>query len=118
MNLNTRIEDIIQLQDGWYHGDGFQYNKHQLSRFLKLFHTNFNSELRNPNIFPMVDGTIQLEWVNTHFDVSLNVELEKFSAELHSLEFENESVHEEKLNLIEKESWERLNNYIANKFKQ
>jgi hypothetical protein len=118
MKINERIEDFIQLKDGWYQGDGSEYNVQQLNQFVALFQTNFDSELNPPNIFPMVDGTVQLEWVTTHFDVSLNIELEKFTAELHSLEFENEFVHEEKLNLNEKESWEKLNNYIANKFKQ
>jgi len=111
-DIEVRLEQILALKDGWYYGDGLAFKREELKQFLKLFNANYPNHLPNPNVYPTVDGKVQLEWANETHDLSLSIDTSNMLAEFHALTFSNEHEMEQQLDLNTREDWNILNLWL------
>jgi hypothetical protein len=81
LDVSIRIEQLSELREGWYNGDGHIVNPQGLARFEKLFYENWTFEQSFPAIFPTIEGNIQLEWTINKFEISIELDLITFHGE-------------------------------------
>jgi hypothetical protein len=81
LDVSIRMEQLSELRDGWYDGEGLSPNPLGLSRFESYFNENWTFEQALPAIFPTVDGNIQLEWSTEFHEISVEVNLSTMKGE-------------------------------------
>ncbi|NBO22237.1 hypothetical protein EBU94_02690 [bacterium] len=62
MTIKEQLDEISELKDGWYDGEGTKYNKSDLDTLLNLFETKFPGDWTLPYIFPDENGDLSFEW--------------------------------------------------------
>jgi hypothetical protein len=112
-DIEVRLEHISSLKDGWYYGDGKAYKKEELTQLLQLFNAHYSNDLPNPNVYPTVEGKVQLEWSNDSHDLSLTIDPENRRTDFHALTFSNEEEVSKELDLNETGGWTEINSWIA-----
>lgn len=74
-DIDSRLEEIQLLTDGWYHGEGKAFSEGELDWFAANFEEHYDTTLPLPALFLTPEGCLQLEW-NTDTDaVSLTINL-------------------------------------------
>lgn len=116
-NFENNLMNISNIEEGWYNGEGKPCDKDKLEQFLQRFLTFYNADLPFPATFPHVDAGLQFEWANTDFDISLTIDVDALKGDFHSLQFKNDAVVAQELDLNEKESWDFINEFIEENFK-
>ena len=118
LDIDRRLDELRELEDGW--ADGMQVASDWGSGYGKApseegldwlsaqFAARYDEELPKPRLYPMPEGGVQAEWRIGQNDASLEIDLEKHSAEWHCLNFATDEVCERILDLDTPSAWEWL----------
>lgn len=108
-DATTQLEDLRNLKDGWYEGDGFAPSGEGLDWLDDALFREYDCRLPSPRIYPMFDGDVQLEWMIGRNDASLEVILSERRGYWHNLNLTTDEDEERLLNLNDREEWRWLN---------
>lgn len=114
LDIANRLEDLVILEEGWLNGKGKALNKTKVDNLNNYFDTYYNNELPLPYLYPTAEGGVQAEWEINKWEVSLEIDLNNFAAELHAINFDNNEEKELLLELSNNSGWEDLNNILLN----
>ena len=116
--IGQRLEELKKLEDGW--ADGMQpavqwgegYGRapsvSALDWLAGQFRSRYRSTLPHPYLYPTPEGGIQVEWSIGSHEVSLEIDLEAYTAEWHSVNIETGKFNERGLNLNDAYDWSWL----------
>jgi len=80
--LVTLFDELAQLEDGWYEGQGIAPDKNKLESVAQKFIDFYPENLPLPAIVPTQDGNILLEW-DAEGDPSTDIDLGDMRASFH-----------------------------------
>ena len=106
------IESLRQLQAGWHNGEGLPLTPVSLDRLALLFR-HYDRSLPEPYVYPTLAGGVRLEWSLGPWEVSLDLTLPSFEAELHAVNVHTQASQEQALSLASREGWLHLNESLA-----
>lgn len=119
LDINSRLEELSQLPDGWNNGEGKEINKKDLEWFADFFDTSYDTTLPLPYLYPTLDGGIQAEWVvQNEFDISITFDLENKVAYYHSLNIKADEVDDFSLNMTDLSFWDKINSKLKANLKK
>lgn len=110
LDIETRLEELSTLEDGWLNGRGQGFDSDTLKGLAQDFDQYFNPELPLPYLYPTAEKGIQAEWSIGNWEISLNIDLHGRISQYQALDLETDKVVEISLNLTPGEDgWSRLN---------
>ena len=116
-DIPFRLEEIGNLKEGWFNGEGKEFDIKKLQELAFSFEDKFNGELPLPNVHPTPNSHIQFEWDIDNFDISLLIHLNEYlDGELHILNHETDIDESLILKLDSIEGWNILNEQIEKLF--
>lgn len=116
MDIETRLEELAQLQDGWMDGNGRALNRASLMRLVQAFGESFDPDLPLPYLYPTPEGGVQAEWTLGRWEVSLEIILPSLAADYQAVHTETGETREQVLSLAAENGsdWTALNNALTN----
>ncbi len=114
LDIEARLEELAQLEDGWLDGKGLALNKNALSILARAFDEYFSPYLGLPYLYPTPEGGVQAEWTLGQWEVSLEIALPSMIAEYQAVNINTNESHELELSLAtdavdDVASWKELN---------
>lgn len=88
--ISSRLDEIAQLEDGWFEGDGLALNKEYLEKIADHL-ADYPDDVPLPLIVPTQDGNLLLEWQAKGFP-SLDIDLANMQASFHAFNETDEDV--------------------------
>ena len=118
LDIETQLENFIDLKDGWYNGQGKAFNLDDLRKLAEDFERNFDADLPLPYLYPTPDGEVEAEWEIGRYAVSLEIALPSQNAYYHQLHIDTREDAEEDLQLTETSAWQELNSKLQTLIKE
>lgn len=112
LDIFVQIEELAELQPGWFNGKGQQFQEHDLKWFGEKFYNLYDPALPLPRLYPTPDGTIQAEWSTDNYEVSLEINLSDQTSEYQSVNINTTNSDDLSLNLQHVDAWKKLNNKL------
>jgi hypothetical protein len=113
LDIETRMEALAQLQDGWLDGKGRSPDRASLMRLAQGFDRAYDPDLPLPYLYPTAEGGVQAEWTLGDWEVSLEIALPGQTAQYQALNLKTGETQDLDLCLVEDGSdWPRLNQAI------
>lgn len=110
--MASRFDEISQLQNGWYNGEGLALNSTNFQIIASLFINNYPQCSPIPLIFPTQDGNLLLEWnINGLPTIDINISQKIASYQAFSL-YNNIDFIEKNFNLTNKRDITEFFNFI------
>ena len=113
LDIETRLEELAALNEGWLNGKGVALNKAGLQVLSESFDENFNSDLPLPYLYPTPEGRILAEWTLDAWSISLEIALPNQTAQYEALNLRSEESIDLQLNLGDVSGWTALNRALA-----
>jgi hypothetical protein len=108
LDVETRLEELMQLKNGWLDGQGQAPQPTQLVQLIQDFDQHYDPDLRLPYLYPTAEGGIQAEWSMNGWEVSLDIDLVQQRAEFQALNLSNHECQDQMIEL-NAEGWAELN---------
>ena len=109
LDVAARMEELAELQDGWLDGKGHAPDRSALNWLAQSFELNFDPDLPLPYLYPTAEGGIQAEWSIDNWEVTLDIDLHKQTAEYQAMHLISQECTECALDLSQKSAWQQLN---------
>lgn len=71
--IASRLKDLMSLENGWDGPDSVPASKENADFALSVTRELFREKVPAPSIFPIGDGTLQIEWHCSGYEVELDV---------------------------------------------
>lgn len=115
LDIETRLEELALLQDGWLDGKGRALDGASLKRLTQAFDEHFAPDLPLPHLYPTPEGGVQAEWTLGPWEVSLEVSLPSLAAEYQAVHTATGETREQDLGLAVEDAngWATLNAALA-----
>lgn len=115
LDIETRLEELAQLQIGWLDGKGQAPDRTALKLLAQAFDDFFAPDLSLPYLYPTAEGGVQAEWALGNWEVSLEITLPTMSAEFQALHLESGVARELDMDLAATNGsgWTALNEALA-----
>jgi hypothetical protein len=115
LDIETRLEELAQLQDGWLDGKGRAPNRAALLQLAQAFEDHYAVELPLPYLYPTAEGGVQAEWTLGDWEVSLDVALPALTAQYQALHIKTGESRELDLTLAgdDDAGWIALNDALG-----
>lgn len=115
LDIETRLEELAQLQDGWLDGKGCAPDRASLIRLALAFDERFSPDLPLPHLYPTLEGDVQAEWTLGSWEVSLEIILPSLAADYQSVHIASGETLEQELLLAAEDGtgWTALNDALA-----
>lgn len=115
-DVGFRLEEISQLKEGWYEGQGSSFDSDFLNWLTGKLETQLNVDAISTYIFPAIDGDIQIEWSSTVYEVSLKINSNNKKGTFHKLNLITDEDLINELDLEDDSQWTSLNNELEKIF--
>lgn len=109
LDVSARMEELAELRDGWLDGKGHAPERSALNWLARSFEVNFDPDLPLPYLYPTAAGGIQAEWSIDNWEVTLDIDLPKQTAEYQALHLTSQNCTECILDLSQPSAWQQLN---------
>lgn len=115
LDIETRLDELAQLQDGWLDGKGSALDGASLMRLAQAFEEGFSPDLPLPHLYPTPQGGVQAEWTLGHWEVSLEITLPSMAADYQAVRTVSGETREQALLLAaeDRSGWTALNDALA-----
>ena len=115
LDIETRLEELAQLQDGWLDGKGRAPDRASLIRLAQAFDEGFSPDLSLPYLYPTPEGGVQAEWTLGRWEVSLEITLPTLNADYQAVHTATGETREQTLLLAAEDGsgWTALNEALA-----
>lgn len=108
LDVPARLDELRLLKAGWLEGGGSAPTSAGIDWLSDKFTRDYPEDLPLPFVFPTAEGGIRLEWSIEPHEVTLDIDLTKHVANLHTLNPNSDEEQEEELKLDEPAEWARL----------
>jgi hypothetical protein len=108
LDVPARLDELRLLKDGWFEGTGSAPTAAGIDWLSDKFTRSYPEDLPLPFVYPIPDGGIRLEWSLDPYDFTLDIDLDKHTANLHELNLTSDAERDERLSLDEPSEWARL----------
>jgi hypothetical protein len=114
LDVETRLEELAQLQDGWLDGKGHALDSSALHSLAQTFDQYFGADLPLPYLYPTAEGGVQAEWSLGHWEVSLEIALPTLAAEYQAVHLVTGETRALQLTLTvdDRSDWNTLNDSL------
>lgn len=112
LDIEVRLEELSLLEDGWLNGKGKALSKEKIKIVSEYFYKFYNDNLPLPYLYPTAEAGLQAEWNINNWDISLEIDLDNLTAELHALNLYKDDEQELSMTLAEDHSWKNLNEIL------
>ncbi len=113
LDIETRLEELARLQDGWLDGKGRALDQAALRRLALAFDEHYAPELPLPYLYPTAEGGVQAEWTLGEVEVSLEFALPSLEAVFQSINIKTGESEDYPLGLgSEERNWTVLNDAL------
>lgn len=112
LDVAARMEELAELQDGWLDGKGHAPERSVLNWLARSFEVNFDPDLPLPYLYPTAEGGVQAEWSIDNWEVTLDIDLLKQTAEYQALQLTTQACTECVLDLSQPSAWQQLNDSL------
>ena len=114
LDIETRIEDLAQIQPGWLDGKGHALDRFGLQRLAQAFDEHFAPDLPLPYLYPTAEGGVQAEWTIGDWEASLEIALPNLKADYQAVNLTTGKGHDLVLNLAADDpgGWNSLNDAL------
>lgn len=115
LDIETRLEELAQLQDGWLDGKGRSLDRASLIRFAQAFDERFGTDLPLPHLYPTPEGGVQAEWTLGVWEISLEINLPSLAADYQAVHTATGETREQSLLLATEDGsgWKALKDALA-----
>lgn len=115
LDIETRLEELAKLEDGWLDGKGGALDRASLIRLTQVFDEGFSPDLPLPYLYPTPEGGVQAEWTLGDWEVSLEIALPSLVAEYQAVHMATAETREKVLLLAAEDGlgWTVLNEALA-----
>lgn len=115
LDIETRLEELAQLQDGWLDGKGRALDEASLVSLAQAFDERFSPDLPLPYLYPTPEGGVQAEWTLGPWEASLEIALPTFNADYQAVHTATGDTREQTLLLAAEDGsgWTALNDALA-----
>lgn len=114
--ISSRLDELAQLQAGWFEGAGLALDKDRLSLFAEHIVATYPDDLALPAIVPTQDGNLLLEW-DAAGDPSLDIRLADFQASFHAFGTAGADIERDFV-LTDDASWKQLHTFLIENIKK
>jgi len=118
ITLETRINELRKVKDGWCQGGGVAPPCKDIDWILNHFSHAYPEELPTPYFYPTPDGGIQVEWSIGDFEASLVINFERKIGCWHMLHMERNDEDYSKYNLDSLDDWSHIYDKIRKMMKE
>ena len=108
IGLESRIDELRSLQDGWLDGLGTAPTKAGLDWLVNTFNRWYPDDLPLPYLYPTPEGGMQAEWSFDRTACSLEIDLSTHLANWHSIELDSRQDEEQEFDLGNDQGWSQL----------
>jgi hypothetical protein len=109
LDVETRLEELAELKDGWLDGHGKALDAESLRELSEAFDRHYDQRLALPHLYPTAEGNIQAEWtLPTGWEVSVEIALSSGQAEFQAVNADQLVEHVWRL-AADGEGWAQLN---------
>jgi hypothetical protein len=115
-DVGYRLEEISQLKDGWFDGQGTSIDRNFLNWLTGKLESQLNTDIINTYIFPTVDGNVQIEWSSAQHEVSLIINAINKKGTFHKLDLSTDEDLIDELDLQNDLKWNDLNSELEKIF--
>lgn len=105
-DVAMRVENLKNLTDGWLNGEGKALSPDGLDWFALAFDNYFSERLQLPFVYPTVSGGIRAEWTVDAYEASLEIDVNRRSAEWHELNLHSDADSSKTLDLNKAADWD------------
>lgn len=109
--IATRMDELAQMQAGWFEGQGVALNADKLAIVADKLVADFPERLMLPSIVPTQDGNLLLEWA-ADGSPSLDVFLGSLQASFHAFGPNGDDI-ERDFNLETNAEWQSLYGFLS-----
>lgn len=109
--LANRLDELAQLQPGWFEGVGLSPDKDRLAQIAEQLASLYPDDLVLPAIFPTQDGNLLLEW-DAAGDPSLDIRLDDFHASFHAFGADGTDIEGDFI-LADEAGWKDLHAFLS-----
>ena len=113
LDISFRLDELANLDDGWYEGKGTAPKRDHLLELSKRFDTQFDASLPLPHIYPTADGGIQAEWDLRDWSVSLEIGANGLQGDLQAVNLDDQTTIERSFSLDGADGWSELNETLS-----
>jgi len=113
LDVGARLDEIAALKTGWLDGKGHAFDTSALARLSDTFDRYYPESLPLPYLYPTAEGTVQAEWSNDRFEISLEIDPATLRAEYQSLAKESSETEDKIFDLHSAEQWRALGADLA-----
>lgn len=114
LDIELRLEQLALLPDGWLDGKGKALSRECVRLLAASFEAHYAPTLPLPYLYPTPEGGVQAEWSGPDWEVSLEISLPSFAAELQAVRVADSFTREKKFQLKpESPDWVELNSTLA-----
>lgn len=115
LDIETRLEELAQLRDGWLDGKGVAPDRAALVRLAQAFDEQYEPDLPLPYLYPTAEGGVQAEWTLGQWEASLEITLPGLSAQFQALHLATGETRDLELSLVDDDGtgWTALNTALA-----
>jgi len=107
-----RLIELSRLKTGWNRGEGDKFDPRDLSKFADIFLEHFNPESPFPDIKPMIDRGIRLEWVINNWDCSIEFYFKCEKIFFHAFSFNDWAEFKAEGTQTDKALWRQINSFL------
>lgn len=113
LDVDTRLEELALLKDGWLDGKGKALDQDSLQRLALAMERWFDADLPLPHLYPTPEGGVQAEWSLGQVEVSLEFSFPRLNAALQIVDLVTGESQDHELPLGEEErNWVVVNESI------
>lgn len=112
LDIDSRLDEIRALSEGWLDGKGHIPDSDQLDWFANEFGNRYDPDLPLPWLYPTPEGGLQAEWSGPTTEATMEIDLAQKEALLVSVNVQNTETQEIALNLASSGDWDTLNKVI------
>lgn len=109
--IATRMDELAQMQDGWFEGQGIAPDAEKLAIVADRLVADYPEKARLPIVVPTQDGNLLLEW-NADGSPSLDIRLDNLQASFHAFGPNGVDI-ERDFNLTSTLEWQTLFGYLS-----
>ena len=106
LSISSQINDLKQLKDGWFNGDGKVVSAEGWDWVEKHLNSYF-ADMPTPYLYPTIEGGIRVEWSvgNNGWEVSLDINPAEQTGYWHAFRLRDDMTEEQSLNLNDPRQW-------------
>jgi hypothetical protein len=106
--MQTRLQELKQLQPGWFNGVGKAMDPDGMDWLASWFETHYPEDLPAPRFFPTSEGKVRVEWSFSRLEMSLEIDLKQRTGRWHIIDLANDADIQDTLDMRNKVFWEAL----------